>query len=124
MYSIGPKLIDGLADHVHHAAQRSAAHGHGNRPALVDGLHAAHHAVGGLHGDAAHAAFAQMLLHLENHVDGAGHGEAVAHDFHGLINRRQLPLGKLHVHRRTRNLNYMSYVFWHKLASSYLAASS
>ena len=119
MYSIGPKLIDGLADHVHHAAQRAAAHGHGNRSALVDGLHAAHHAVGGLHGDAAHAAFAQVLLHFENDVDRAGHGEAVADDLQRLVNRRQLALGKLHVHRGTGDLNYVSDVFWHKLASSY-----
>ena len=74
------QLIDRFADHVHHAAQRSAAHGHGNRSALVDGLHAAHHAVGGLHGDAAHAAFAQVLLHFKNDVDRGGHVEAVADD--------------------------------------------
>ena len=98
----GAKLIDWIADHVHHAPQRSAAHGHGDRPALIDGFHAAHHAVGGLHGDAAHAAFAEVLLHLENHIDGIGHGEAVAHDLHGLIDRRQLPFGKLHVHRWPR----------------------
>ena len=37
---------------------------------------------------------------------------------HGLIDRRKLPFGKLHVDRRPRNLNYVSYVFSHKLASS------
>ena len=62
------QLIDRLADDVHHAAKRAAADGDRDRSALVDGLHAAHHAVGGLHGDAAHAAFAKMLLHLENDV--------------------------------------------------------
>ena len=36
---------------------------------MVNGFHAAHHAVGGLHGDAAHAAFAQVLLHFDDHVD-------------------------------------------------------
>ena len=111
------KLIDRFADHVHYAPQRSAAHGHGDRAALVNGLHAAHHAVGRLHGDAAHAPLAQMLLHLENHVDGIGHGEAVAHHFHGLVDRRQLPFGKLHVHRRPRDLNDMSYVFRHKTSA-------
>ena len=41
-----------------------------DRLAGVDGLHAAHHAVGRLHGDAAHPAFAEMLLDLHDHVDG------------------------------------------------------
>ena len=116
-----PQLIHGLADHVHHAAQRAAAHGHRNRSALVDGFHAAHHAFGGFHGDAAHAAFAQVLLHFENHVDRVGHGEAVADDFERLVNRRHGALDKLHVHGGTGNLNYVSNSFWHK--TSALAAS-
>ncbi len=109
------QLIHRLADHVHHAPQRAAAHGHGDRPALVDGFHAAHHALGGFHGDAAHAAFAQVLLHFENHVDRVGHGEAVADDFQRLVNRRHGAFGELHVHRGTGNLNYVSNSFWHRL---------
>ena len=70
------ELIDRLADHVHHAAERAVAHGHRDWSALVDGLHAAHHAVGRFHGNAAHAAFAEVLLHFENHVDRGGHGES------------------------------------------------
>ncbi len=107
------KLVDRVADHIHDASQRATAHGHGDRSVLVDGFHAAHHTIGGRHGDAAHASFAQMLLHFENHVDGAGHGKTVADHPHRFINRRQLAFGKLHVHRRARNLNYMSYVFCH-----------
>jgi len=64
------ELVHGFSDHVHHAPQCSPANRDGYWPALVDGLHAANHAVGGFHGDAAHAALAQVLLHLENHVDG------------------------------------------------------
>ncbi len=66
----GAELVHRLADHVDHAAQRLFAHRHADGAAQVDGLHAAHHAVGGFHGDRAHAAFAQVLLHLEDHVDG------------------------------------------------------
>ena len=66
----GPKLVHRVADDVEHAAQRFAAHGHGDGAAQVDGLHAAHHAFGGLHGDAAHAAFAELLLHFQDDVDG------------------------------------------------------
>ena len=66
------ELIDRLSDYVHDPSERAAADGNGDGPALIDGLHAAHHAVGGLHGDAAHAAFAEVLLHFENDVDGSG----------------------------------------------------
>jgi len=109
------KLIDGLANHIHHAPQRAVAHGYGDRAACVDGLHAAHHAFGGFHRNTAHAAFAQVLLDLENHVNGARHGEPVAHHSHRFIDRRQFAFGELHIDRRPRNLNYMSYVFSHSL---------
>ena len=66
------KLVHRLADHVHHAAQRLFAHRHRDRPAQVERLHAPHHAVRGLHRDGAHAAFAQMLLHFQHHVDRIG----------------------------------------------------
>ena len=85
------ELVDRFADHVHHAAQRAASHGHGDRAALVDGLHAAHHAVGRLHGDAAHAAFAEVLLHFEDDVDGVGTLKPSLTTCNGLINRRQVP---------------------------------
>ena len=64
----GAELVDRLAEHVEHAAQRLAADGNGDVGAGVDGLHAAHHALGGGHGDATHAALAQVLLHLDDHV--------------------------------------------------------
>ncbi len=111
------ELIDRLADHVHHATQCAAADGNRNRSALIDGLHAAHHAVGGLHGDTAHATFSQVLLHFENDADRTGHGEAVAHNLHGLIDGRQLALGELYVDRGARDLDYMSYVFRHKTSA-------
>ena len=68
----GAEVVDGLSDNVHHAAQGAAANGNGNRAAEIDGIHAAHHAVGRLHGDAAHAALAKMLLHFKDHVDRRG----------------------------------------------------
>jgi len=49
-----------------------------------------------------------MLLHLENHVNGTGDGEAIAHHSHRLIDRREVAFVKLHVNRRSRNLNYVS----------------
>src|SRR2546426_2658693 len=48
-----------------HAPERTRANRNRNWPTLIDGFHAAHHAVGRLHCDAAHAPFAEMLLHFE-----------------------------------------------------------
>ena len=112
-----PQLVHGLADHIHHAPQRAAAHGHRNRSALVDGFHAAHHALGGFHGDTAHPAFAQVLLHFQNHSDRIRHVETVADHFERLINRRHRALDKLHVHGGTGNLNYASNSLWHRTSA-------
>ena len=63
------QLIHGLAQHVQHTAQRRTAHRHHDAGARIGRLHAAHHALGGLHGDAAHTALAEMLLHLYRDID-------------------------------------------------------
>ena len=101
------QVVHWLAEHVQHAAERRAAHRHGDRSARVDRLHAAHHAFGGLHGHGAHAAFAQVLLHLGDDVDGLGDVEAFADDAHGVVDLRQVMLGKLHVHHRPDDLHHM-----------------
>ena len=107
------QIVHRLADHVDHAAQRLFAHRHADGAAEVDGLHAADHAVGGFHGHGAHAALAQVLLHLEDHADGRGHGEAVAGDAQRLIDGRHRRFFKLHVHRGTGDLNYLADVLCH-----------
>jgi len=89
------------------------AHGHGNRPTLVDGFHPAHHAFGGFHRDAADAAFSQVLLHFENDLDGIGDVEAVADDLESLVNWRKMPLFKLHIDGGAGDLDYVSYVLGH-----------
>src|SRR5579863_180175 len=113
----GAELVDGLADHVHHASESATTHGHGDRSTLVNRFHAAHHALGGFHGDAADPALAQVLLHLDDDVDGKGDGEAVAHNAKCLINRRHCRFGKLHVHGGAGDLNHVSNVFWHKTSA-------
>ena len=107
------QLVHRVADDVQHAAQRLATHGNGDGPAEIDGLHAAHHAFGRLHGDAAHAAFAQLLLDFEDDVQRRWNGEAFAGDAQRRVNRRQRRLRELHVHRGTCDLNYVSDVFCH-----------
>src|SRR5262245_12513067 len=93
-----PEVIDGLADYVDHATERAVADRDRNRPAQVNGLHAAHHAFGGFHGNAAHAAFAEVLLHFQDHVDRHRDSVAVADHTNGLIDGRHGRLGELHVH--------------------------
>src|SRR6185437_2473973 len=109
----GAKLIHRFANHVHHPAQRARSYGHGDGLAQVNGLHAAHHAVGGLHGYAARPALAQVLLDFQHDVDLHRRVEAVAHYPHRLVNRRQLGFFELHVHYRSGDLYYVSSIFRH-----------
>src|SRR5579872_2301077 len=113
----GAELIDRFADHVHDAAERARADGYGNGSALVDGFHTADHALGRFHGNAAGAAFAKVLLHLEDDIDRRGNVEAVAHNAKRLIDRRHVSLVKLHVDYRAGDLNYVSNIFCHKTSA-------
>jgi hypothetical protein len=95
-------LVHRLADHVEHPAQRLGTHGHFHGMAQADGLHAAHQALGGLQRDGAHAAFADVLLHFADDVDGVGGVESLAGHADGRVNQGNLPLGKFAVHSRSR----------------------
>ena len=59
--------VDDLAEQVEDASQGDVAHRHGDGAAGVADLGAALEAVGGVHGDRAHAVVAQVLLDLEDH---------------------------------------------------------
>ena len=96
------KLVDRFTDHVHHPAERPATHGHHDWAAQVDRLHAAHHAFGRLHGHAAHAAFAEVLLHFQNDVNRRGNVESVAHHANRGVDQRQLRLRETARRRRGR----------------------
>ena len=74
------RKIDRLAEHVHHAAERSGADRHLDRVAEVGRLHAALHAVGRLHRDGAHAVLAEVLLHFGDDVERRRSACAVGHD--------------------------------------------
>jgi len=81
-----------LAGHVEDAAQRDRADGNLDGRAGGDDLAAARHAVGRAHGDGAHRAAAQVLLHFQD--------EFALRRFQGqrLVNLRQLPFRELYVH--------------------------
>jgi len=95
----GAELVHRLAEHVEHASQRFAADGHGDVAAGVNGLHAADESLGGRHGDGAYAAFAEVLLDLDDDVHGRGVVEAVADDADGLVDGGHVALVELDVHR-------------------------
>src|SRR6185437_6267380 len=111
----GAELVYRLTKHVEHAAQRRTAHGNSDAGAGVGRLHAANHALGGGHGDAAHAAFAEVLLHFENDVERLRDIEAVAGDADRLVDRRHLCLVELHVNGRSADADHFANVlFCHK----------
>jgi hypothetical protein len=101
-----PELVHRLADHVQHAAERRGTHRHRDLAARVDDLRAAHHAVGGMHADAAHAVVAQVLLHLDDHVDLR---VALALDVERLVDRRDRRV-ELDVDDRADHLDDATYV--------------
>src|SRR5215813_10838838 len=69
-------------------------------------------------------ALAEVLLHFEDDVDGLRHLEAFAGDAQCLVNRGQARFAELHVHSRSRNLDYVSNVFWHRKINSQPSAVS
>ncbi len=114
----GAKLVHRLAQHVQHAAQCLAAYGNRDARAGIDRLHAANHAFGRNHGDAAHAAFAKVLLHLDDDIERGGNVEAFADDAEGLEDGGHLRLFKLNVNGRAADRNYFSNVLCHRSLSS------
>ena len=61
-------FVDRVANHVHDAAQSFVAHRHGDRPVGVFHFLSANQALGGVHRNGAHSAFAQVLRHFEPQI--------------------------------------------------------
>ena len=90
-------LVLRLAEHVHDAAERADADGHGDRRAGRLDAEPALQALGGAHRDRAHDAVAELLLHLERQV--------LVDQFQRLVNRRDSLAGELHVDHRADDLD-------------------
>ena len=114
----GAELVDWLAEDVEHAAEGLATYGNRDARAGVDRLHAANHAFGGDHGDAAHAAFAEVLLDLDDDVERVRDVEAFADDANGLEDGGHLRLFELNVNGRAADGDYFSDVFCHNFFSN------
>ena len=61
-------IVQRLAEQVEDAAEALVAHGHRDRVTGIAHLHAAHEAVGPVHGDAAHDVVAEVLGNLDGTV--------------------------------------------------------
>src|SRR5690606_31511094 len=92
------------ADDVHHAPESGLAHRNADRSARVLGAHAAHHSIGGLHGDAADAPFPEVLLDLDDDVDGRRHFETFARNPQRVVDGGLLAFLELDVHGGTDDL--------------------
>ena len=101
----GTELVDRLAEHVHHATESGTADGNLDRVAGIHGFHATNHALGGLHGDSADAAFAEMLLHFDCDVERFGNVVAFTGDANRVEDRGQVALFKLDVEHRSDDLD-------------------
>ncbi len=77
---------------------------HRDRRAGVDRLHAALQAVGRLHRDGADAVLAEVLLDLDDDVDGVAAVPSLG-DAHGVVDRRQVPALELDVDDRSDDLD-------------------
>ncbi len=102
------EFVDRFTKHIQHAAEGLTTYWNGDHCAGIDGLHAADHALGGDHRDAANAAFAEMLLHLNDDVEWRRHNEALAHDAQRLEDRRHVRLFKLNVNGRAADADYFT----------------
>ena len=98
-------LVDRLAEDVEDAAEGLASDRNRDRRAGVDGLHAADHAVGRLHGDAAHLVLADVVRHFDDDVDRHFSELAVVDDADGVVDRRQMAFRELDVDRRADDLD-------------------
>ena len=103
------EFIDRLADHVHDPSQGLPPDRDADRLTGIDGLHAAHHSVGGLHADAAHAVFSQVLLDLGADADRLAARFPLDND--AVVDRRKMLLLELAVNHRTDNLYYLPNLF-------------
>jgi hypothetical protein len=102
------KLVDRLAQNVHHAPQRWTADWHSDGLAEVVSLHTADHAFHRFHGDGAHAALAEVLLYFGGHVQRLGQVVTFAGDANGVEDRGQVSRFKLNVEHGSDDLHNVS----------------
>ncbi len=103
----GGAVVDRVADDVEDATEALGPDRHRDGRAGVANGHPAHQAVGGVHGDRANGALAQVLRDLERQVVLRA-GDAGVGDLQGVEDLRQLAVGELDVDDRADDLNYLA----------------
>ena len=89
------RFVEAVAQRVEHMALDTVADGHRDRRTGVGDLHAPDQTVGGLHGDGAHQAFAEVLRHLQ--CQRLGHHRVGDLGVQGVEEFRDRATGKLNV---------------------------
>jgi hypothetical protein len=102
-------FVDRAAEHVHDAAQRAGADRNGDRVARGIDCHAAAQAVGGTHGDGAHHAVAELLLHFEGQPCFSSGCTRVC-QLQGFVHLGHLVARKFDVDHGTDTLNDLSLI--------------
>ncbi len=102
-------VIDRLAQHIEHAAERLLAHGNGDGLAEIVGFHAANQTVGRLHGDGAHTAFADVLRHFGGDIDLSRNVVAFAGYANGVVDLGNVTFGKLDFDGGSGDLDYAAF---------------
>ena len=98
--------VDGVARHVEQTTLDLAADGDGDGLAQEFDFHAAHEAVGGVHGDGTHRVLTDVLLALEHHALAVG-----ACHLKGIMDLREVGLAtfEIDVNHRADNLSDLSF---------------
>ncbi len=108
----GAKLVHRLAENVHNAAERRAADRNFDVATRVDSLHAANHALDRFHGNGAHPAFTEVLLHFDGDVERLRHVEAFAGHANRIVDCGQVTLFKLNIKDGANDLNDSADIFF------------
>ena len=105
LFGLGSLLvIAGVASDVEDTAEHFFADRDGDGAAGVEDVHAALEAFSGNHGDGAHPAVAEMLLHFAD--EACGLATLLEFDFEGVVDGRKLAGGgEIHVHDGTDDLD-------------------
>ena len=106
-------FVDGVAQHVHDAAQGSLTHRNSDGVAGVGDHQATLQTVRRTQGNGTHHAVAQLLLNFK--------GQGRAFQLQGVIHLGHLAVGKLHVHHGADTLNNLALYLSHSLLQSVCA---
>jgi len=97
--------VHGIPEDAEDPAKGLSPYRNRDRLSEIDGLHPPNHAVGGLHGDAPRPVFTQVEGDLGGDIDGHLPHVTVIDDLDRIENRRQVLVGKLHIHHRADDLD-------------------